>query len=62
MRPKNGTKRILLSSIKFVLFQDGVVLYPVMPAYSSQDLEDNSEIGEIVLARCSESGVYTITS
>ena len=35
----------------------GVVAYPVMQAYGSLALEDNSEVGEAVLGRCSISCV-----
>ena len=36
---------------------DGVVAYPVMQAYGSLALEDNLEVGEVVLGRCSISCV-----
>ena len=39
--------------------QGGVVAYTVMQAYGSLALEDNSEIGEAVLGRCSISCVCT---
>ena len=42
---------------KFLL--NGVVAYPVMQAYGKLALEDNSEVGQAVLSRCSISCVGT---
>ena len=36
-----------------VRIQGGVVVYLVVQAYGSLALEDNSEVGEAVLGRCS---------
>ena len=42
-----------------VTFLGMVVAYPVMQAYGSLALKDNSEVGEAVLGRCSRSCICT---
>ena len=44
---------------KVTMIKGGVVAYTVLLAYGSLALEDNSEVGEAVLGRCSISCVCT---
>ena len=41
-----------------VNLKGGVVVYPVMQVYGSLTSEDNSEVGEAMLVRCSISAVF----
>ena len=40
-----------------IVYEGGVVAFPVLPVYESRALEDNLEVGEAVLATCSISCV-----